>query len=208
MRFLLSGFVLLCAGFSVHAASNNAAEQLQMLLAKNQTIQASFEQTVSSEEGDVLQQSQGAIALSRPNHFRWESTEPFHYLVIGNGKTLWRYDADLEQLDVEPFDAQLADTPALIFSASPEALTAAYQISKNEKAAAGVDEFILLPNASGLFSELRLQFKNGGLVEMQLVDNLQQHSRILFKKAKYNIKLNESLFRFDDSPEALERLSQ
>lgn len=175
----------------------DAAAELKNLLGQSRTLQARFEQSVRSVDGELVQQSSGDIALARPNQFRWHSTAPFDYLIVGNGEVIWRYDADLEQLDIEPFDSQLADTPALIFSASLSELSAAYQIVEITDARDTTRQFLLSPKVDSLFSELRLHFRAGQLAAMSLVDNLQQQTAIRFVDARYNLQLAPSLFEFD-----------
>lgn len=173
--------------------------QLHLHLSSAQTLSADFEQTVFDADSSALQQSSGTIQLKRPNKIRWESKQPYRYLLISDGKTLWRYDADLEQLNKEPFDPSLAQAPAMIIGASIEQLAENFSVSLKKQGSERA--FTLVPKEGGAFSKLTLYFKAGKLTGMALVDSLEQTTEIEFIQPRYNGKLPDSLFvyREEDS---------
>ncbi|GAB3381179.1 outer membrane lipoprotein chaperone LolA [Spongiibacter taiwanensis] len=196
MRRLFVMFFLLCAT-SVSVADGDVA-QLHLLLSSANSLQSGFEQTVVDADGAVLQKSSGQISLQRPNKIRWQSTEPFNYLMISDGDTLWRYDADLDQLNTEPFDPSLAQAPAMILGASIEQLDSNFDvaISKN-----GIERsFILTPKEEGgNFSQLVLHFNQGKLIGMALVDTLEQRTDIKLIKPDYKPKFPAQHFTFQET---------
>lgn len=187
--------LLLCrAPFSL--AEGDVA-QLHLLLSSATSLEAGFDQTVYDADGSVVQKSSGQIALQRPNKIRWQSTAPYNYLMISDGETLWRYDADLDQLNMEPFDPSLAQAPAMILGASIEQLDENFDvaISKN-----GIERsFILTPKqVGGNFSELVLHFKQGKLVGMALTDTLDQRTDIQLVKPNYKPKFPAQYFTYQE----------
>ncbi len=193
-------FLIAAALFSLALQAGDPVADLHRYLSVSKTIRSEFKQTVTAESGELVQQSHGTIAFQRPNKIHWEADTPFHYLMVSDGETLWRYDADLEQLSTEPFDPRLADTPALIFAASAKELAENYDITV-QKVKQGGTSFILKPHSSDLFSELTLQFRGESLVGMVLLDNLEQRTEIQFIDPEYNLRLPSSLFQFSPSTE-------
>jgi outer membrane lipoprotein carrier protein len=171
--------------------------QLHLHLSGAQSLNAKFVQQVRDVEGELLQESKGTIALKRPNKIRWESTEPFHYLLVSDGKTVWRYDADLEQLNTEPFDSKLAQSPAMIISASIEQLAKQYDVSVKKQG--NSREFLLTPKTESAFTQMALTFVWGKLTAMRLTDTLEQTTQIDFVNPKYNGKFDDALFRIKES---------
>jgi outer membrane lipoprotein carrier protein len=191
-------FLLLCLSiFQLPVFAEGDIAQLHLHLSGAQSINSKFVQQVRDASGELLQESKGTIALKRPNNIRWESLEPFRYLLVSNGKTVWRYDADLEQLNTDPFDSQLSQTPAMIIGASIDQLAADYLVSVIKSG--NTREFVLTPKQQGAFSEMRLLFNMGKLSGMRLTDTLEQTTQIEFVEPKYNVKFDANMFEFNEA---------
>ena len=182
--------------FAVPAHASDVA-QLHLHLSSLETLQAQFEQEVRDESGNVLQLTRGELAVERPNKLRWESREPFHYQLISDGVTLWRYDADLEQLNSEPFSDELAEAPAMIIGASIEQLESQFDVRFNKQGA--LREFILTPKQPGMFSQMSLRFRQGKLIGMSMRDNLEQYTEVKFINPRYNVPLADDTFIFSEN---------
>lgn len=194
MRQLLIA-VLCCWAFAA-AADNTALQKLSAHLDPLKSMQAQFVQTVSDDAGKVLQTSQGTLAVQRTNHLRWETTAPFAFLIVTDGRVLWRYDRDLQQATRESFKGELADTPALIFSGDSARIGATYTVTWTQ--GSGGDRFRLLPRQkNALFRSLDLSFSGAEVSELTLVDNLDQRTQIRFSAVKVNPKLSDALFQFE-----------
>ncbi|WP_269618245.1 outer membrane lipoprotein chaperone LolA [Zhongshania sp. BJYM1] len=191
-------FLFLCLSLlQISAYAEGDVAQLHLHLSGAQSLNSKFIQQVRDASGEVLQESKGTIALKRPNFIRWESLEPFHYLLVSNGKTVWRYDADLDQLNSDPFDSQMSQTPAMIIGASIDQLAADYDVSVIKSG--NTREFVLLPKQPGAFSEMRLLFTMGKLTGMRLKDTLEQTTQIDFIEPKYNGKFDAKTFEFNEA---------
>ena len=176
-------------------AADDALQRLQARLGPLKSMQAKFSQTVLDEQGKPMQTSEGTLAVKRGNRLRWETTTPFSYLIVTDGKTLWRYDRDLEQANRQPFRGELADTPALIFSGDVGRIGQQYQVSW-EQGSAG-EWYELVPRQEqALFRSLRLLFAAGNISQLVLRDNLDQSTEIRFHSVITNPTLLDSLFQF------------
>jgi outer membrane lipoprotein carrier protein len=113
--------------------------------------------------------------------------------VISNGLTLWLYDPDLEQVIVQPFDASIESTPAILFSGDLTRLDSAYFIRQLSP-----DVFQLTPEQGGsLFSELQIIFVDQLPASISLTDSLGQVTRIAFSDVQLNPSLPAALFEFE-----------
>ena len=79
--------------------------ELLKLLNNIKFIHADFTQTMINKSGDVLQEQSGVIQLKKPNLLSWQVSKPDHLLIIIDGKNIWNYDIDLEQITVKKFKA-------------------------------------------------------------------------------------------------------
>lgn len=199
LRTLLLSFTL---GVSpVFAADpSDAAKDLAALLADTRNMQAQFKQRVVSDEGDLLEESSGSMAFQRPHQLRWEISEPYRYLVLTDGQTLWRYDPDFEQLSTESFTS-VAQTPMLILAASAAELSSQYEITVQSGALE--KHFGLKPHSKDAeFSRLSLSFDGPELKAMHLTDKLGQQTEISLSDTRVNGEsLADALFVFEQ-PEA------
>src|SRR5262245_18696546 len=109
MKFL---FLFISLLFSTAIFSETAGEDLQAKLNAMRCLTAEFKQVIKSKDKEISSSS-GTMALERPGRFRWQTSEPMEQLVIADGKKLWVYDVDLEQVTVKKQEKQLGGTAGL-----------------------------------------------------------------------------------------------
>ena len=173
-----------------------AVKRLTELLNQAQTITARFSQLTLDGSGTQLQDTAGELALKRPGLFRWHTDEPQQQLLVSNGKKVWLYDPDLEQVTIQTLDQRLTHTPALLLSGDVSQIRENFEISYKE--GGSVVDFILKPKAKdSLFDNLRLSFRSGVLNDMQLIDGIGQRTNILFLNVKMNETLDSKQFTFE-----------
>ena len=87
-------------------------------LATLSTLTADFVQVVQDKQGQVTERAAGTLSISRPNRFRWDYQQPYVQTIVADGKKLWLYDPDLEQVTVRSLEQGLGATPAMLLSGS------------------------------------------------------------------------------------------
>ncbi len=195
IRLMLLAF-LTTASLFAHADDEAAVKRLTELLNQAQTITARFSQLSLDGSGTQLQETAGELALKRPGLFRWHTDQPMEQLLVSDGKQVWLYDPDLEQVTIQSLDQRLTHTPALLLSCDVSQIRENFEITFKE--GGSVVDFILKPKAKDtLFDSLRLSFRNGVLNDMQLIDSIGQRTNILFMSVKMNQPLDDKQFRFD-----------
>src|SRR3989338_7359814 len=107
--------------FSLTALADESSQRLSVILSGLQTLQADFEQTLIRESAAETS-SNGKMALQRPGKFRWEVRQPNQQRIIADGRYLWIYDADLEQVTKQRLDFHHPGSPALLLSGSIRSL--------------------------------------------------------------------------------------
>lgn len=160
------------------------------------SFRAEFTQEVLDRHGDRVQEGSGEVFIQRPGRFRWNYAEPYTQVILGDGRTLWTYDADLEQATRKPQEEVLMGTPAVLLS-SVEDPAEVFQIAAmgGEGEIAWVE---LMPRDSdSQFEAIHLGFVDGMLRRMILHDSFGQRTDIRFSNAQRNVDLDPDLFRFD-----------
>ena len=133
--------------------------------------------------------------IERPNRFRWDYEIPFKQHIIGDGKQIWVYDEELEQVTVRQMKGALGYTPAILLAGSGK-LTDNFTIKKLKKQ--GKLEWMeMIPKKNdGGFEDIRLGFEGNLLRQLEMVDGFGQTTRITMSNNRENYKIRDSLFRF------------
>lgn len=176
-----------------------AADRLQAFFKEVQALQGDFTQTVFDQHMKVKERAQGNFALQRPGKFHWDYQAPYHQLIVANGKKVWIYDSELEQVTVKKLDEAVGSTPAQLLSGS-ESLEHNFAI--NEVGAKDDLEWVeLIPREKDTsFERVRLGFDQHDLRIMELMDNFGQTTRLEFSHLQHNPRLAATLFEFIPPP--------
>jgi len=195
MKLLRSLFLILLL-IPVVSLANSASQQLGRLLFPMKSMTATFQQANVGKNSFGSQKSSGVVAMARPGRFRWDVTSPSKQLLVTNGKMVWYYDADLQQVTIQPLTAKQANSPAQLLSGSMTDITQQFTISMMKKTGPG-QWFLLLPKQdNSQFTNIQLHFLNGKLRSMLLKDHLGQQSLIHFYHITLNPKIAANVFSF------------
>ena len=195
MRVLksIASLLAIVAAFTTQAAGTaEDVKQLRGLLQPISSLSAQFKQHISDADGFELQVPEGLFEVAQPNKLRWIVKQPMPQQVISDGITLWVYDPDLEQVIIQPFDKDIAATPAILFSGDLDSLDSVYFV---EQLAEG--SFLLTPEEEGsLFRSTAIQFDGAKPSFIVLTDTLGQITRISFTGLKLNPPISADQFVF------------
>ncbi len=160
-----------------------------------QTISAEFSQEVLDPQQNTIQSSSGTMLLSRPGRFRWDYTKPYKQLIVADGKKVWLYDVDLEQVTVKRADTVLGNAPALLLSGNAPLEENFDMLDLGEKDGRFLIELKPIKNDTG-FESMTLAFGKTELEAMELHDSLGNLTRLKFNNTKRNINIDEAQFSF------------
>ncbi len=189
-------FLLLTILFFNNSYADDATQQLTQLLDRIQTMQANFTETVLNKHGQAISESTGKMALERPGKFRWDVKQPNAQLIVTNGKKLWIYDRDLEQVSIRSLEKEPGEAPALLLSRSDTSLINKFHI-KISQDGQGMQWFTLVPkDSSDMFTSIKLGFLKQHLQQMQLNDHLGNKTNIAFSNITTDVNLSANTFSF------------
>lgn len=115
-RMLTIGAVAAASLMLSQPARADAVAALRAFVKDVDAGRGSFVQTVTSQDGKKSRQSRGTLEFQRPNRFRFSYTAPTEQLIVGDGKQVWLYDTDLNQVTVRPMSQALGATPAALLA--------------------------------------------------------------------------------------------
>ncbi len=188
MKLLLIVLSLLLT-FSVQA------QTLQMRFSGLDSFSAEFSQKLFDADQVMQEETSGVLRVQRPNRFNLEYRQPYYQLYVADGKELYFYDKDLEQVTVKAQEGMLENTPAMLLS-NPGKLDQLYHVTPLGEDG-GLFWYELVPRqAGGSFERITLAFKDNQLRIMELQDSFKQTTRLMFKNIQRNPDLNPKLFQF------------
>ena len=192
-RLILSACLLLLPLSSFAADSGTA--RMNQFLKDVKSLKADFSQVVLDANGKQVKQSTGTLVIRRPDHFRWDYAKPNAEVIVADGKKLWLYDVELQQVTVKPLDKTLATSPAVLLSGSNDAEKSFAVADQGEQD--GLAWVQLTPKVKDSdFDSVRLGFKGEDVAVMELRDNLGNTTRISFDHIARNPPVADDIFHF------------
>lgn len=176
-------------------AQSSGEKQLDNFFTGLETMQAEFIQTLVDDKERIIEESEGVLLMQRPNRFRIEYHRPFEQLYVADGKKLWLFDKELEQVTVRPQDESFGQTPAQLLSGT-KPLSENFYL-EDLGAHEGLDWLELRPKqADANFDYIRLALKNNAIRAIETLDGLGHTTRLLLSHIKRNPKLAANSFKF------------
>ncbi|MCW8945398.1 MAG: outer membrane lipoprotein chaperone LolA [Sedimenticola sp.] len=189
-----SAFLLMVLTASMSVAGNSL-QQMERFLTDLQTLQASFEQSVLDPQQQQAARSQGLFSMQRPDHFRWDYSEPDNQQIIADGQQIWLLDMELEQVSVQTQETALSGTPAqfLIGGDPVEKHFEVIDIGESQ----GFAWVELIPrDKESQFVRVLLAFSDNLLHRMEMTDAFGQITRFQFYDIKQNPTFESGFFVF------------
>jgi len=200
---VLVGLALMAA-MSCRAAGMDSLETFLRTVA---SARAEFTQVVTApaREGQAAKTktSNGSFEFSRPGKFRFVYRKPFDQTIVADGKTLWLFDADLNQVTARNQAQVLGSTPAALIASAPDlrALEAEFSL-KSAPDLDGLEWVVATPKArDGQLQSVRVGFKAGSnkavnLGALEIFDSFGQRSVLTFHRVEINPSLAPDTFVF------------
>lgn len=202
-RLLVAALLLVSAPVLAAPPLPVEVQQLQTFVDTLKTLEADFVQR--TENGDVggPQESKGHFVAAKPGRFRWDYKEPYLQLIVSDGKVVWYYEPDLEQV-TRTKATYLDETPAG-FLASGGRVEENFTWETVKDPVLGVPGVRLTPKKESAYQEITviLDPKQNTLLGLVVVDSLGSKSRFAFSKFSLNQPVPDARFTFTP-PEGVE----
>lgn len=193
---IIAGIMAIVISTNVFAAPDKARQQLNNFFTKVTSLQGSFSQQVISKKGKVIQNAKGLLYLYRPGKFRWVYKTPDPQVIVSDGKNIWLYDEDLEQVTIKRMNKSMSGAPIAILTRkqSPDTQFVVQEITTH---VGGFNWFRLTPRKkSNEFKLIEIGLsKNGAIRQMNMFDKLGQKT-IIELNTRSNVPISGKTFTF------------
>lgn len=176
-------------------AAATAGAQLQSFVDKVQSATGQFQQDRSGDGAGARRSQSGTFAFQRPGKFRWQVTKPYAQLIVSDGRHVYQYDPDLDQVTERNASQAVGASPAaLLFGSGSLGDAFALQDQPDRD---GLQWLRATPkNADAGFSHVDIGFSAGLPVRLELLDAFGQTTRIVLSQMKTNPAIAADQFQF------------
>jgi outer membrane lipoprotein carrier protein len=169
----------------------NDKPALRGLLAKINTLQASFTQVVNDSEGQPLQSSSGNLILQQPDRVYWQVLVPDETLLIANGERVFYVDEFVEQVSIFSQKDMISNNPLMLLTSSDDEVWEQFSVVQENLA------YVVTPiNNEGQITQLTLRFIQDELTQFTLLDNQGQVSQFTLNGTVLNMPLPINQFSY------------
>lgn len=183
------------------ARTDSAIARMHAFLSNVHSLKADFSQVVLDANLQTVRKSVGTLAIKRPDRFRWDYATPNKEIIVADGKRVWIYDVELQQITVKPLTGTLAASPAVLLAGSND-VEKGFTV-KDIGESEGLQWVALTPKVKDTdFDSVRMGFKGSDVSVMELKDALGNLTRITFSHLVINPKIPDKLFQFTPPPGA------
>ena len=197
MRFFLMMCALASLGVAVAmpASAETAREQLRTFVSQVQSASGDFVQYTVGPQGQTKPPQRGKFLFMRPGRFKWDVLKPYEQQIVSDGKEIYQFDADLNQVTVRKAGQTIGASPAAILFGSGS-LEQSFDVSAlpDKESLAWLRAKPKQPDAG--FVHVDLGFKDGVPLRIVLLDAFGQTTHIEISALMRNPGLSTSNFDF------------
>jgi len=175
-------------------AAKQLGKELQDYVNQLKTFEADFVQTQPDEARFITNTSIGHFKLDRPGNLTWDYFKPDEQKIVVDGKNLWVYDLDLDQVTVRPIADVKADLPIswLLYN---EPIEDNFTIIESNNSS-GVKWFNLTPKAATFFQSIEVGMKDGEMHEVWMYQSDDNITKVKFSNIQSNHVIPYQDFQF------------
>ncbi len=180
-------------------AASEVEDRVNRSLSSLDNLKAEFKQTVLDDNKQVVQQSSGEVSISRPGKFTWIYRQPYEQRIVADGRELWVYDVDLDQVTVKPVADALGTAPIMVLM-TDERVEQQFDVAE-----IGQRKYLywveLTPKQADMeFTTVYLGMEDDVIKAMELRDAFGQSTQIVFENLRTGMVFDPQTFRFVPPP--------
>ena len=179
-----------------------ALDAVQSNYEKILTFEAEFAQKSYVKMMDETQHAKGTVSIKKPGRMNWIYGAPDTQVLISNGKTLWHYVADEEQVTKVPIESIYSSNTPALFLAGQGHLIQTFNIESVSLETNPICITLTPKKDDQALTRLQLfaNKKNYQITGSTVYDKLGNKTEIRFSNIKTNLDIPEKTFQFQVPP--------
>jgi outer membrane lipoprotein carrier protein len=176
------------------AMAGDARTELESVIARYQrvnTVTGKFEQSICSEEQGTCEDFAGKFFLARPDRFRFDISEPFEQVLVGDSTDLWVYFPESSMARHAP--GMPNPFFEILLNSSTDEFRAESLLTEHD-----TTRLTLLPADSlASFQRIALLLKDDhSIIRIEMDDGLGNETKYSLSDVKYNARITENTLKF------------
>ena len=208
MVHFIKSLVFIFIFLSVQTGQTETLEQealdaVQSNYEKILTFEAEFAQKSYVKMMDQTQHTKGTVSIKKPGRMKWIYGAPDTQVLISNGKTLWHYVADEEQVTKVPIESIYSSNTPALFLAGQGNLIQTFNVESVSLETNTICITLTPKKDDQALTRLQLfaNKKNYQITGSTVYDKLGNNTEIHFSKIKTNKDIPEKTFEFQAPPD-------
>jgi outer membrane lipoprotein carrier protein len=179
-------------------------EKVQRFYDRTSDFSADFIQVYTRVALSKTQESRGSVVIKKPGMMRWSYTKPATKLFVSDGKQLFVYEPEEEQVIIDPHfnPSELTSPVRFLFGKGNLRDSFKAALGDPKGAAPGTVVLSLTPKADATFQTLDLivQASSGEVLESVIHETSGNLNRFTFSNMKTNTGIKADAFTFTPPP--------
>ena len=176
--------------------------QLQKHYQQTNSFSAKFKEEIAPADG-TKRQREGTVYYRKPGRMRWDFGGQDSETIVSDGKMLYTYQPDLNQVIETPLENAFRSSSAASFLLGIGNVEHDFDASVPAAASAdGLKHVELKPKAGGDLIAMGLDPATLDIKRLRLTDQLGDITTLTFSDLKTSVALDDKLFAFTPPPGA------
>jgi outer membrane lipoprotein carrier protein len=197
------GAVLSVWSAAAHAvAVDEVVRHVQERVDATKDLSATVDQELVVASAGKTMHAKGTVAFKRPGKMRWSLTDGSTQVIVADGKTLWFYQPDEQQVLTAPFQAAFRSSTPISFLTGVGRLSEDFDVTLAGEGEGQVRLALKPRKGEGELGRLQLSVdaQSYDIVGAEIVDPLGNTTRLRFSDLRRNTGLDEAQFHFEVPP--------
>ena len=167
---------------------------LQSYIDGLQSFSANFVQEREEDHFFRVERAKGTFDLVRPGKMRWDYHEPDEQHIVVDGRHLWVYDIELQQVSVRPVSDIQGDIPLawLLFDEPIEQSYKIIDVGQRD----GLTWYNLQPKDATFFQSIEIGLKGDEMREVWMYQSTDNVTKVKFNQVRINQPISPRAFNF------------
>jgi len=196
-------FSLILLNWEISYAETLAQQALNAVQSKYESIltfEADFTQTSYIKTMDTVEEIKGKVLIKKPGKLKWVYRSPDAQVLISDGKVLWHYVSDENQVTKVPIENIYSSNTSTFFLAGREKLTKNFNIENINTDPLTITLSPKKEDQALRRFQLFANKKNFQITGSTVYDKLGNKTEVRFKNIKTNIDFPKGTFEFHVPP--------
>src|SRR5512143_4053190 len=193
--------IVLLAFLATPAIAADVADKVQARYDTTKDVTATVHQELVMASGGKTVKASGVVAFKKPGKMRWTLNDGVSQVIVADGKTLWFYEPDEQQVLKAPFQSAFRSSTPISFLTGVGRLKSDFDV-KVEEGDGKTLRLRLQPRGDADLGTLILtaDATSYDIVGAEVTDPIGNVTKLQFSDLRRNVGLADDAFQFEAPP--------